>query len=290
MSSWKHKARARFSVGQSAPKWHRMYLEDTECLDEHHFRLRRDVTVDLIARCVPRDARIVDLGCGAGPLVAALTERGYRPLGLDYSHDMLTFAAERVRGSGAPTYWLTEGDIESVPLADASVDCAICLGVISYVEQPVNALREIHRILKPGAIAVISFRNRFGRLWTNPVLVARQLARSITGTGRPGEAKAIGQFLDPREVRRAILAAGLRIDGFRGIGIGPFRIGRRELLGGRAAIRVSDALTSAAGRLSGDLLLRWVSDVNIFVCSRPGHASEGSRSPGEQASTHLMEV
>ncbi len=42
------------------------------------------------------------------------------------------------------------GDIHKLPLADDSVDAFLCLAVLEHVEDPFLAMREIHRVLKPG--------------------------------------------------------------------------------------------------------------------------------------------
>jgi ubiquinone/menaquinone biosynthesis C-methylase UbiE len=42
------------------------------------------------------------------------------------------------------------GDIHHIPLADSSMDAVICSSVLEHVENPIVAMREIKRILKPG--------------------------------------------------------------------------------------------------------------------------------------------
>jgi SAM-dependent methyltransferase len=61
----------------------------------------------------------------------------------------------------------------SLPLADASADAATICVSIQYLRQPVAVLREVARVLRPGAPVVISFSNRC--FWTKAVAVWRAL-------------------------------------------------------------------------------------------------------------------
>ena len=47
------------------------------------------------------------------------------------------------------------GDIHSVPIADDEYDCVFCTGTLEHVRDPATAVKELHRILKPGAIVHI---------------------------------------------------------------------------------------------------------------------------------------
>jgi ubiquinone/menaquinone biosynthesis C-methylase UbiE len=58
-------------------------------------------------------------------------------------------AAERARGVAVPID-VVEGDGESIPAADASVDAVVVMGVLCTVPVPAAALREIRRVLRPG--------------------------------------------------------------------------------------------------------------------------------------------
>jgi ubiquinone/menaquinone biosynthesis C-methylase UbiE len=96
---------------------------------------------------------LLDLGCGAGidtVLAAHRTGRTGRVLALDFLPEML----ERTRASAAETgltnVELLEGDIEAIPLADASVDHVISNGVINLAPRKARVLAECARVLRPG--------------------------------------------------------------------------------------------------------------------------------------------
>lgn len=47
------------------------------------------------------------------------------------------------------------GDIHDLPLADNSQEALVCLAVLEHVEDPWQAMREIHRVLKPGGMCLL---------------------------------------------------------------------------------------------------------------------------------------
>jgi SAM-dependent methyltransferase len=61
----------------------------------------------------------------------------------------------------------------NLPLADASVDAAMICVSIQYLQQPVAVLRDVSRVLRPGAPLVVSFSNRC--FWTKAVAIWRAL-------------------------------------------------------------------------------------------------------------------
>jgi ubiquinone/menaquinone biosynthesis C-methylase UbiE/uncharacterized protein YbaR (Trm112 family) len=74
---------------------------------------------------------------------------------VDFSRLALTNAARNVGDKGV----LVQGDITALPFADDSIDAVISLHTIYHVprdEQP-RAFREVHRVLKPGGVAVVAY-------------------------------------------------------------------------------------------------------------------------------------
>ena len=102
--------------------------------------------------------RILDAGCGSGPLFAALRERGAIVTGLDKSAAMLELARRRL---GADTD-LRAADLgEPLPFPDDTFDDVTASLVLHYLRDWGPALTELHRVLKPGGRLIISVDHPF---------------------------------------------------------------------------------------------------------------------------------
>jgi arsenite methyltransferase len=109
--------------------------------------------------------RVLDLGSGAGTdsLVAAqmVSPRG-SVTGIDMTTEMLAKARGAAEQMGAGNVEFVEGEIESLPFADASFDVVISNGVIDLVPDKDAVFSEIHRVLVAGArlqIADVTIQN-----------------------------------------------------------------------------------------------------------------------------------
>jgi len=89
--------------------------------------------------------RLIDIGCGNKPYAGLLKPFVSEHIGVDHS---LTL------------HGTTNIDIMSsayeIPVADESFDSALSTAVLEHLEEPERALRECHRVLKPGGVAVYS--------------------------------------------------------------------------------------------------------------------------------------
>lgn len=109
----------------------------------------------------------LDVGCGTGRWAAQVLEHGPRLVALDASAPALGVAARTAPGAA-----LLNASAVELPLADASVDFGFSLGVLHHLPDTEGALREIHRVLAPGAPFLVylyyAFDNRpgwFRALW-----------------------------------------------------------------------------------------------------------------------------
>ncbi|MFE6690618.1 class I SAM-dependent methyltransferase [Streptomyces sp. NPDC057743] len=102
--------------------------------------------------------RILDAGCGSGPLFAALRERGAHVSGFDASAGMLELARRRL-GEDADLQVAALGS--PLPYADDTFDDVVASLVLHYLEDWGPALTELRRVLKPGGRLIASVEHPF---------------------------------------------------------------------------------------------------------------------------------
>src|SRR5271157_114524 len=100
--------------------------------------------------------RVLDLASGTGEPAISLAQRVV-PQGsvtaVDQSSELLSIAAERASNKKLSNFTIQQADAHLLPFADHSFDLATCRFGVMFFTDPQRALRELRRVLKPGARA-----------------------------------------------------------------------------------------------------------------------------------------
>lgn len=97
--------------------------------------------------------RVLDAGCGAGPLAAALRDRGAQVTGFDSSPAMVALARARL---GPDTDVLVADLAEPLPFGSGVFDDVVASLVLHYLEDWSGPLAELRRTLKPGGRLILA--------------------------------------------------------------------------------------------------------------------------------------
>ena len=133
---------------------------------------------------LPPGGRVLDLCSGtADLLLEALRSGGAGSgLGVDLSHQMLTRGRRKLDAAGARRVGLAGGDAERLPVRGGAFDGALVAFGIRNVGDPLAALREVHRALRPGGrFVVLEFQTPRGPAGTAYQLYFRHVLPRIGG-------------------------------------------------------------------------------------------------------------
>ncbi|MFJ6417141.1 class I SAM-dependent methyltransferase [Paeniglutamicibacter sp. NPDC091659] len=133
-----------------------------------------------------RNHRILDAGCGSGPLAEELCERGANVTGFDSSEAMIGLARKRL---GEEAELLVADLGQPLPFADDTFDDAVASLVFHYLEDWVSPLNELRRVLRPGGRLIMSVNHPILYPWTNPgtdYFKPTKYSDELTFNGQPG--------------------------------------------------------------------------------------------------------
>jgi SAM-dependent methyltransferase len=103
-----------------------------------------------VARLLPADGPVLEVGVGTGLIAAGLAELGRPPLGIDLSVPMLHLARPRLPGR------LAVADALRLPVGDGALAGAYLIHVLHLVADVPATLAEVHRVLRPGGVLAAS--------------------------------------------------------------------------------------------------------------------------------------
>ena len=106
-----------------------------------------------------RGARLLEIGCGMGTDLLQFARGGARCIGVDLTPRSIEITQHRFKLYGADGRFMIS-DGEHLPFADESFDVVYSNGVLHHTPDTAGAIREVHRVLRPGGVAKIMLYHR----------------------------------------------------------------------------------------------------------------------------------
>ncbi len=106
-----------------------------------------------------RGLQVLEIGCGLGTDGAQFAEAGADYTGVDLTEAAVALARKRFELFGLPGHFQT-ADAENLDFAADSFDLVYSHGVLHHTPETAQAIREIHRVLRPGGRAVVMLYHR----------------------------------------------------------------------------------------------------------------------------------
>jgi SAM-dependent methyltransferase len=146
------------SFSNSDPQWDSSYrLIASEKWKAKSAAMGRDVTDALVEYARPKSGmNVLDLASGTGePAISLAFRVGFEGhvTALDLSSDLLAIAAERAQQRGLKNFSTQQADAHQLPFPDQSFDLVTSRFGVMFFQDCERALREVNRVLKPGARA-----------------------------------------------------------------------------------------------------------------------------------------
>jgi len=112
------------------------------------------MVVRQVSGMFPAGGRILEVAPGPGSLAIELAKLKYQVVGLDISKSFVEMAQTKARQAGV-TAEFRHGNASDMPFDAGTFDFIVCRAAFKNFTEPVQAIREMHRVLKPGGKALI---------------------------------------------------------------------------------------------------------------------------------------
>ena len=127
-----------------------------------------------IAAAVPPGAAVLEVAPGPGFLSIELAKRGLQVRAVDISKTFVEIAQKNAAAEGV-TARFAVGNAAALPVEDAAVDFVVCRAAFKNFTEPVKAMSEMRRVLRPGGTALLIDMRRDVNV--------RELKRYVDGLG-----------------------------------------------------------------------------------------------------------
>jgi len=237
-----------------SPFWGAIYEREGNFENNHQERLR--LTLAMVDQLrLPRNARVLDVGCGAGIAAVGLARRALTVDAIDSVQAMTQATRNRAAAASVEDrVAVQEGDVHALPFPDGAFALVVALGVLPWLPKIGPPLREMSRILRPGGylIATVDTHWQLRQLFDplkNPLLLGPQNLVGAFLRSRLAPRRGVRPRVTRlREFKRELAAQGLELQSSYAVGFGPFTFFNRQILPPSVGLRLNKTLQSMANR------------------------------------------
>lgn len=124
---------------------------DSKDLEQRIKACETNPSTPYMFKYMPKGEWVLEAGCGMGQFVKFLSDKGYKIKGIEINDD-----AVKIANKVFPELEIISGDVSKLPYPNESFGGVLSLGVVEhFIEGPVQALKEMYRVMKPGGVALI---------------------------------------------------------------------------------------------------------------------------------------
>jgi ubiquinone/menaquinone biosynthesis C-methylase UbiE len=113
-----------------------------------------------------RDTHVLEIGCGPGNFTFILAEAGFTAMGLDPYDALVELAREKRRSKRLANLAFRHGDLAAGSFPEATFDQVVSIHALYVHPRPLELLRDVYRILKPGGHTVLVNHTRQVGKWS----------------------------------------------------------------------------------------------------------------------------
>ena len=165
-----------------------------------------------------RDARVLDMGCGAGLLSEAMAREGAQVTALDLAPELIDVARLHLLESVLQVDYQLVSAEELAAQAPASFDAITCMEMLEHVPDPGSILRACATLLRPGGKLFVSTLNRTPLAFAVAIVGAEYLAGLL-----PKGTHDYKRFIRPAELSAWLRDAGFELEDVSGLAYDPIR-------------------------------------------------------------------
>ncbi|MGI4847930.1 MAG: bifunctional 2-polyprenyl-6-hydroxyphenol methylase/3-demethylubiquinol 3-O-methyltransferase UbiG [Janthinobacterium lividum] len=168
------------------------------------------------ARASLNGKQVIDIGCGGGILAESMARKGATVTGIDLSEKALKVADLHSLESGVAVRYEMIAAEDMAAREPGRYDVVTCMEMLEHVPDPAAIVRACATLVKPGGQVYFSTLNRNLKSYLFAIIGAEYVLGLL-----PKGTHDYAKFLTPAELSRFIRAAGLDIDGLKGMGYNP---------------------------------------------------------------------